>query len=213
MRKNITIANPSERIFDNLYQFQFGVYKYTKVYVWSNSFESAFEEAIEWVDDNEPEHLYNVNEESLKEAAEELGFIYRKHNDKLFNDEEFEKIREQAEVDLTIIGHTTLKHGQYIANYEWNGHDVTDTDERAMVREQGNKEIATAWMLDQVKYHLEEYQDDLGPDGKPSLNITKLSEDCSDEHDFYIDDEYEYQIPEWIFEVAFKIEEEWVPRQ
>jgi len=36
----------------------------------------------------------------------------------------WEKVREAAEADLTVIGHTTLQHGQFIPSWEWTVSEV-----------------------------------------------------------------------------------------
>ena len=142
--KEIPIANPEDCDDDRaLYQFQFGPYTGTEVYVWADGDEDAFEIAIEWVDDNAPGLLVTVDEDDLKEAAEDLGIEWdeawsnggaagRKEFGTTWNpydDPEFVKIVEHAEADLTLIGHTTLKHGTHIPSWEWHFHEVTDEGE------------------------------------------------------------------------------------
>lgn len=112
------LSNPSQ------FAFSFGAYGWTKVRVWASAdcFEDAFEAAVEWLDDNAPGHLVSNDEftELCEEAAEELGF-----DPETEDEEELEEIRTAAEADLTLIGHTTLKHGQHIASYEWTADEIT----------------------------------------------------------------------------------------
>lgn len=100
----------------------------THVYIWTDSFESAFEELAEWCDDNAPGHITDVTLAELKEAAEDADIAWRPEWDKLdeetWDDPQFQRVRERAEEDLTLVGHTTLKHGQYMVSYEWGGEEV-----------------------------------------------------------------------------------------
>ncbi len=129
------IANPSEADEDkSLYQFQFGAYGDTNVYVWADSDEAAFEIAVEWVDDHAPGVLTSLDEGDLKAAAEDEGVEW-KDSWPDYDDEEFQRVIEAAEADLTVIGHTSLKHGQYIPSWEWHFHEVTDQAEREAVAE------------------------------------------------------------------------------
>ncbi len=99
---------------ESQFQFSFGAYGWTKVRVWARHIEDAFEIAVEWLDDHAPGHLVSHEEfaELCKEAAEELGL------ERCENEDYDRAIVEHAERDLTIIGHATLKHGQYIAAHE-----------------------------------------------------------------------------------------------
>jgi|SRR6478736_492733 len=104
--------------------FSFGAYGWTNVRVWADPdcFEDAFEIAIEWLDDNAPGHLVSYAEfnELRKEAAEELGLDLNSDDDDIQ-----QSITEAAEVDLTVVGHTTLKHGMHIASYDWTVDEIT----------------------------------------------------------------------------------------
>lgn len=72
------IANPSDaEDAQSLYQFQFGAYGDTVVYVWADSDESAFEIAVEWLDDHAPGLLVDVTLDDLKEAAEDQGIAWK----------------------------------------------------------------------------------------------------------------------------------------
>lgn len=120
------IANPSQVDFfeDNrfvregpLWQLSFGAYGSTHVYVWADGAESAFEEAVEWLDDNAPGMLVMVGEEDYQRAADELGKVWDP------SEPDYEVI-ETAEADMTMIGHTTLKHGNAVASWEWQLREV-----------------------------------------------------------------------------------------
>lgn len=120
------IANPSQVDFfeDNrfvregpLWQLSFGAYGSTHVYVWADGAESAFEEAVEWLDDNAPGMLVMVGEEDYQRAADELGKVWDP------SEPDYEVI-ETAEADMTMIGHTTLKHGNAVASWEWQMREI-----------------------------------------------------------------------------------------
>lgn len=122
IRPESWLSNPSQ------FAFSFGAYGWTKVRVWAerDCFDAAFEIAVEWLDDNAPGLLVSHSEfaELLKEAAGELGFDY----DQAAVDhesEQFQAMLEHAEQDLTIIGHTSLKNGSYIASHEWTVDEIT----------------------------------------------------------------------------------------
>lgn len=137
------IANPSQVDFfeDNrfvregpLWQLSFGAYGSTHVYVWADGAESAFEEAVEWLDDNAPGMLVMVGEEDYQRAAEELGKVWDP------SDPDSEVI-ETAEADMTMIGHTTLKHGNAVASWEWQMREIErGSDEWNTVVERSREE-------------------------------------------------------------------------
>jgi hypothetical protein len=138
------IANPGEFEVDTepryrtrqLFRMWFGAYGETALYVWADSFESAFEEAVEWLDDNAPWHLTSLDESDLKEAADDLGIAFSKD----MPEEDLMRVMEHAETDLTLIGHTTLEHGEYVASWEWGGDEVTDARELELVEERSVQE-------------------------------------------------------------------------
>lgn len=132
----LKIANACEHSFQqNLYRMFVNpsITSPIYVYVWASSFEDAFEELVEWADDHAPGSLVNLTEKDLKESANELGIQWDPEWPD-WDDRDFAKVVEQAEADLTMIGHTTLKHGQYIASDEWGGDDVVDDQEYATVK-------------------------------------------------------------------------------
>lgn len=135
----IPIANEAEYQCDenkSLFLMWAGAYGDTKAYVWADSFDAAFEEFTEYLDEHAPGCLTTVTEDDLKNAAKELelrwpGFPGPQTCDE--DQELFDKIVEHAEADLTLIGHTTLKNGTHIVSYEWGGDEITDSDERQEV--------------------------------------------------------------------------------
>jgi len=109
-----------------LFRMWFGEgYSAQDVYVWAEHFEDAFEELVEWMDEHAPGFLRDVTEKDLREAAEDEGIEWQEDWPD-WEDRKFEKVVEAAESGLTLIGHTTLKHGQYVVSHEWGGDEVTD---------------------------------------------------------------------------------------
>jgi len=107
----------------NLYRMWAGGNRETVVYIWAPNFDNAFEELTEWLDDNEPGHLADVTGEDYEAAAKELGYQWQDHWPD-FEDPRFRAVVAEAEADMTPIGHTTLKHGQFIHGWEWGGDEV-----------------------------------------------------------------------------------------
>ena len=119
-----TANDPSDG--DRLFRFSFGAYGETRVDVFADDFESAFEVAVEWLDDNAPGHLVAIGEAELREAADELGLEWEPGTPFHEIDEDTQtSIVANAETDLTVIGHTTLKHGQYLCSWEWTVDEVS----------------------------------------------------------------------------------------
>lgn len=109
-----------KRYSENLYLMWAGYG--TKLFVWADSFESAFEEMVEWLDDNAPGCLTRIN---WDEAAQDAGYESWADAEAKLDEDELEELRQSAESDLTVVGHTTLTNGDAIASYEWGGNDVT----------------------------------------------------------------------------------------
>lgn len=78
------------------------------ILVWADSFETAFEHLVEWLDDNAPGYL--------SKSAELLADM---------DPEERAEAEKSGEIpDYTCIGHTTLVNGDCIANWCWGGDEV-----------------------------------------------------------------------------------------
>lgn len=117
------ILNASEHPRATLFRMWAGEMDPTVVYVWATSFDSAFEELVEWLDENAPGRLTKLDEGDLKSAAKDEGIAW-KAGWPDWDDPEFQKVQERAEADLTVIGHTSLKHGTHIASWEWGGDEI-----------------------------------------------------------------------------------------
>lgn len=127
----IPIANPGDLASSKtLWLFTFGAYGETSLWVWSDEQESAFEIAVEWLDDHAPGHLVSLTEDDLKAAASDLGIEWDESWPD-YDDAAFQEVVESAEADLTMIGHTTLTHGQYVASHEWTMGEVLNDEFRA----------------------------------------------------------------------------------
>lgn len=58
-----------------------------------------------------------------------------------------------------------------------------------------NYELARRWMADNISDY----------DDGAEINCTRMTEDCADELDIYEDEDY--TVPEWLYELAFEIEQ------
>lgn len=140
-KENYPIANQSDYdLFDNAFLFSFGAYLDTHVWVFANTFDEAFEEAIEWVDNNCPAALTSFTMDDYKETAKELELTWQEYWPD-FDDENWCKVVEETEVDHTIIGHTTLKNGTHIASWEWNGSDAGEEEYKELLERAEKEEI------------------------------------------------------------------------
>lgn len=115
---------------ERLWWFQFGPYARahggrrrtgTNVFVWGGSLEDGLEVAAAWVAENAPGHLTPEEEmpELYEEAAEELGVPWPIDD---WDDPDAEKVREQAEVDMTYT-----KSG-WLNNSEWYVTELNEGD-------------------------------------------------------------------------------------
>ena len=112
---------------ERCFRFVFGAYGSTRVDVFADHAEDAFEVATEWLDDNAPGYLVAVGLTELKEAAQELGLSLpiSAAGETWDDSPEFERILAKAEEGLTPISHTTLKHGSYLVSHEWDFSELT----------------------------------------------------------------------------------------
>lgn len=133
--KEIPIANPDDapeerdgalgpHYSTSLFRFSFGAYGSTQLYVWArrDCLDSAFEIAVEWLDDHAPGILMTIGPEDYREAATSMGLDYDHalgYANDGYDDTELARITEHAEADMTMIGHTTLKNGNAIPSWEW----------------------------------------------------------------------------------------------
>lgn len=157
------IVNGSEAEFGKrVFLMWAGAYGDAKGYVFADSEDDAFEAWVEYLDENAPGCLvsHEAFRDLLNEAAREHGFkdfaaaetVLGSASD-AFGD--IYKIVEDAEVDLTVIGHTSLKHGSHIASHEWGLDEITDGDDvvaAAIVEshdapEFNREDITAAWNL------------------------------------------------------------------
>jgi len=159
---------------DSLYLMWAGDHHPTYVYVWADSFESAFEEFVEWLDDNAPGLL--VSHEDAKRAFEEYCAENDVSEDDLEDDDgEIYTAMEEAN-EWTSIGHTSLKTGGHIASHEWGGSEVTDSDEVLMASTEAYAEhfqaLDRAVAIEECERELTQYSADgtqaLSPSGAVS---------------------------------------------
>lgn len=143
-RPDYPIVNAAEHAFaDNLFLMWAGAYGDTRGYVWADSDEAAFEAWVEYLDDHAPGLLVSHEEfrELLDEAAKEAGFA--SFGAVPEGTSEFASIVEDAEGDLTVIGHTSLKRGAHIPSWEWGFDEVTDASEFDAVQARSELETDT----------------------------------------------------------------------
>lgn len=119
----------------SLWFMSFGAYGDTHLYVWADSVEDALEEAFEWLDDNAPGILSKIERDEYETAARELNLKIDTEDEG-----EQERIREHAEIDMTMCSHTTLKNGNAISSSEWFIIEVYDMDEHVCVRSEAESE-------------------------------------------------------------------------
>jgi hypothetical protein len=100
----------------------------TTVYIWADSFESAFELLVEYLDEHAPGLLTTFTEDDYKRAAEDMGITWRDYWPD-YDDARFERVAQHAEEGYTTIGHTSLQNGTHIESQYWGGDEVTDDDE------------------------------------------------------------------------------------
>lgn len=134
----IEIVNPSDSDVwtrTHLYLMWFGAYGDGRVLVWADSFDSAFETAVDYFDDPKSCGVFTFTDEGdYKAAAKDEGIEWPAGGWDDLSEREQEKIREAAEADLTVIGHTTLScmpkgaWGAFVASWEWGGDDITGDD-------------------------------------------------------------------------------------
>lgn len=132
MSESYPIANPGEYSgpksgrATGLFLMWFGAYGDTKILVWADSFEDAFEEAVDYLDDPSTCGIFTfLTEADFKQAREEL---IDEGNADPSDDDVFEHVT----VDMTIIGHTTIRCGEGMAvipSWEWGGDDVPRSSE------------------------------------------------------------------------------------
>ncbi len=99
----LTLVNPSDKSWTrHRYVLWFGAYGTTRLMVWANSLDDAFDECVDWCVSNAPGLLatQQVHEEYQRLLA--LGM-------------DDEKAMDEAQVDMSCGGNA----GDYVASYEW----------------------------------------------------------------------------------------------
>jgi hypothetical protein len=137
------IANPCDHDQGlNLYRMWLGQVGTRQVYVWATSFDDAFELLVDYADDaGWCGFFVTITEDDLKDAASDIGVPWASHwpDD---SDPTFTRVRDNAEADLTIIGHTSLSCEKtlggplYVHSDEWGGDEIVGQQAvREMARE------------------------------------------------------------------------------
>jgi hypothetical protein len=131
-----------------------GAYGDDIAWVWVPSydgFETAFEEFVEYLDDvGHCGHFHSIDIDDLQEAARELDIEWEDDWPNPSDmDRNWERVVEHAEADLTIIGHTQLKCGEYIASHEWGGDEIEryTAEWQAIARRSLKEEHGHEWLV------------------------------------------------------------------
>lgn len=141
------IANPSDAEWvDDLYLLSFGAYGTTRVFAWASSLDSAWEIAVDWLDDKGLAGIFTtITDEDLAAAAAEIGVAWPTEDD-----EQRGRVYEAAEADLTMVSHTTLRNcgpgPHYVPSWEWTavGPEWLDREVVAAVRARSLDEVEAA---------------------------------------------------------------------
>ena len=121
--RRLPIANPNDHAwFHNLLAVSFGAVGTTTILVWvqGEDWESAWEHAVEWLDDHrKPGYFVTVSPDDLAEAARDLDVTWPSDDREVAD-----RVWERAETDLTVVGHTTLENcgpgPHYVPSWEWS---------------------------------------------------------------------------------------------
>jgi hypothetical protein len=121
--------------------FHFGAYGATNVAVLglNMSLDKALEEAFEWLDDNAPGLLCSVYE-NAKECAEGLGFPWPLPADFDHSGDDGSRLYDACAADMTVCGHTTLRHGDCVPSWEWSVTKMGEREVAELVAEQEARE-------------------------------------------------------------------------
>lgn len=111
------------------YLFSFGAYGDTHVAVIGGSLEDGLESCEEWLDDNAPGLLSTIGEEDYAEAVKELGLEWPSEDEAIVS-----KVCQEAETDMTMVGHTTLENGNCIPSWEWHARELDASELATLMR-------------------------------------------------------------------------------
>lgn len=131
MHEKLPIANPDDYTWcHSLMAVTFGAYGDRTILVWvkADDWESAWEHAVEWLDDHRmPGYFTTITPDDLAEAAERLDVAWPSDDPEVA-----ERVWSECEVDLTAIGHTTLRNcgpgPHYIPSWEWGMTEIGCVD-------------------------------------------------------------------------------------
>lgn len=131
-KDEIPIANPGD--YDDrksLFLMWAGASSPLQVYVWADHFEDAFEAMVDFIDEHEKCGIFTFLDDSdYRAAARDAGIEWPAGEDfDWLSERDQNRVREAAEVDLSVIGHTTLKCQEgkgsaFIPSWEWGGDEI-----------------------------------------------------------------------------------------
>ncbi len=113
------------------YLFSFGAYGDTHVAVIGGSMVDGLESCLEWLDDNAPGLLHTITAEDYANAAAELGIAWQPEEQA---DADTARVVQHAEADMTMVGHTTLEHGNCIPSWEWHARELDAAELATLMR-------------------------------------------------------------------------------
>ena len=116
---HIPVVNPEDVVHETtVWDMRAEAYVDVRALIFAQDLEDAFECFVEWLDDNHPGCLTTID---YDEAARELGAPIDWRED----DEWSNLVYEHADTEMTVVTHTTLKHGNAVPSYEWWGKEAS----------------------------------------------------------------------------------------
>jgi len=99
------VANPDDATFyGRLFRVSAGAYGSIRCLVYADSLDSALDEFMDWAADNARGLYTEFSDADYREAAAELGLVWAEG---ITSDIDVDRIVGAAEVDHTMVGHTT----------------------------------------------------------------------------------------------------------
>jgi len=128
--KGLDVVNTSDADRGGLFLMHFGAYGDTKLLVWADHFEDAFEYAVDHLDDPKTCGIFSViSDADMKAAAKDEGIEWPAGGWDELSEAKQNKVYDAATVDMTIIGHTTIRCVKEpgivcIPSWEWGGTEI-----------------------------------------------------------------------------------------
>ena len=129
----LRIANPGDHDWTRgLFKMWADQHSPVHVYVWSKSFDSAFEHMVDYFDEQGMCGMFTyVDDDDLRAAAKDLGIGWSEDGWDDLSERDQDRVLTAAEADMTMIGHTTLRGCEHehkgmpgIISDDWGGGEV-----------------------------------------------------------------------------------------